>query len=188
MEWKGRKILLSIKSVLGKQVINIFYRINFNSYSREAKFPKNSEVLKLLREQEAAIARPGVEGMSALQENRNYNSNDVFLGTSFLFLILSPSTKNQIQSRTHVSFNPVIWLDGRQSLCFARKSKYWGSCSSARPSHQSSKTICFITITLPTINASVACSDVKTIILIVFPLSELTLLTTTSWTSLAARL
>ena len=71
--------MLSIKSVLGKQVINILYRINFNSYSREAKFPKNSEVLKLLREQEAAIARPGVEGMSALQENRNYNSNDVFL-------------------------------------------------------------------------------------------------------------
>merc|ERR550539_1151282 len=47
--------------------------INFHSYSREGKFPQNSEVLKLLREQEAAVARPGVAGMSALQENRNYN-------------------------------------------------------------------------------------------------------------------
>ena len=66
------------------------YRINFHSYSREGKFPQNSEVLKLLREQEAAVARPGVAGMSALQENRNYNSNNVFtwkLEQPFLYFL-----------------------------------------------------------------------------------------------------
>ena len=140
---KGQEdiVINQVSSSKTSDPYTFLYRINFHGYSREAKFPQNSEVLKLLREQEAAIARPGVEGMSALQENRNYNSNDVFLGTSFLsiFLILSPSTKNQIQSRTHVSLNPVIWLDGRQSFCIARKSKYRGSCSSVRLSHQSTK-------------------------------------------------
>ena len=119
----------------------LLYRINFNSYSRETKFPQNSEVLKLLREQEAEVARPGVEGMSAMQENRNYNnSNNVFSWNTFF-----PSPQQgDTQNRTHVSLNPVIWLDGRQSFCFARKSKYLGSCSSVRPSHQSSKTICVL--------------------------------------------
>ena len=80
MEWKGKEDIF-INQVSSRKTSDQYiflYRINFNSYSREAKFPKNSEVLKLLREQEAAIARPGVEGMSALQENRNYNSNNVF--------------------------------------------------------------------------------------------------------------
>ena len=63
---------------IDKQYGIFLFSINFASYKREPKVPHNSEVLKLLREreQEANNVKPGVEGMSELQENRNYNSND----------------------------------------------------------------------------------------------------------------
>ena len=41
----------------------------------------------------------------------------------FIFLILLLPHNKEIQNRTHVSLNSVIWLDGRQSFCIARKSK-----------------------------------------------------------------
>ena len=76
---------------IDKQYGIFLFSINFASYKREPKVPHNSEVLKLLREreQEANNVKPGVEGMSELQENRNYNSNDDALNLVSLYYILS---------------------------------------------------------------------------------------------------
>ena len=67
----------------GEKSPHFVCRINFNSYSREPKLPHNSEVLKLLREQEAGLSRPS-------QENRNnYNSNESFW-RSFWYCLYFP--------------------------------------------------------------------------------------------------
>ena len=92
MELKGRTSSTFLQKYLTSQANEVsifsFYRINFNGYKREPKVPHNSEVLKLLREQEASNERPRAEGLSPLQENRNYHSNECFLSN---LLFYSPS-------------------------------------------------------------------------------------------------
>ena len=99
MEWKGRiRTYTHYASWESRGAKSPRYvcRINFNSYSREPKHPHNSEVLKLLREQEAELSRYSQEN-----RNYNYNSNEWFwFWRSFAYCFYFPW--HEIQGTGHM--------------------------------------------------------------------------------------
>ena len=68
--------------------------------------PHNSEVLKLLREQEADIARPGVQGMSELQENRKYNNSKHL--DPFTDLLSTKVVNDRLKSQRNIVVKPGV--------------------------------------------------------------------------------
>ena len=70
--------------------------------------PHNSEVLKLLREQEADIARPGVQGMSELQENRKYNNSKHL--DPFTDLLSTKVVNDRLKSLRNIVVKPSLIL------------------------------------------------------------------------------